>query len=97
LGWNGSAFSIVEDRRWDGFDFWFFFQNLIKNNIFQIFKRNLVKKGLKPSLNQQKMARDIAFRPPAGRECGFFTWPDVKSRNEQNCKLLFEGFNLNHI
>jgi hypothetical protein len=31
---------------------------------FQKFKKNLVRKGL----NQQKMARDIDFRAPGGRE-----------------------------
>jgi hypothetical protein len=35
-----------------------------QNNFFQKFKKNLVTK----SLNQQKMARDIDFRAPGGRE-----------------------------
>jgi hypothetical protein len=37
---------------------------LIKTIFFQKIKKNLVKKGL----NQQKMARDIDFRAPGGRE-----------------------------
>jgi hypothetical protein len=35
-----------------------------QHNIFEKFKNNLVKKGLK----QQKMAREIDFRAPAGPE-----------------------------
>jgi hypothetical protein len=35
-----------------------------QKNIFQKFKKNLVKKDL----NQQKMARDVDFQAPAGRE-----------------------------
>jgi hypothetical protein len=59
-----------------------------QNNIFQKFKKNLVKK----SLNQQKMARDIDFRPPDGRESlcvdyrqknRIFHKATVKSRNDQ--------------
>jgi hypothetical protein len=35
-----------------------------QNNFFQKFKKNLVEKGL----NQQKMARDIDFQAPGGRD-----------------------------
>jgi hypothetical protein len=45
-----------------------------QNNIFQKFKRNLVKKGLNP----QEMVEDIDFRAPAGHESLWTTDKKVK-------------------
>jgi hypothetical protein len=65
------------------------FVNLPKfdqNNLFQKFKKDLVKK----SLNQQKMTKDIHFRGLAGRESLWttdkklnFHMATVKSRKDQ--------------
>jgi hypothetical protein len=53
------------------------------------------------SLNQQKMAKDVDFRAPAGRESLWttdkksnFHMATVKSRNHQFRIFRFEGFNL---
>jgi hypothetical protein len=46
------------------FNFSLFYHKLIKTMFFKNSKKNLVGK----SLNQQKIARDIDFRAPGGRE-----------------------------
>jgi hypothetical protein len=55
-------------KKWQGFftklQFFVVTSKFDQNNFFQKFKKNLVSKGL----NQQKIARDIDFQAPGGRE-----------------------------
>jgi hypothetical protein len=78
------------------FNFSLSHQNLIKTIFSNIF---LVRKGL----NQQKMARDIDFRAPDGRE-SLRTAGEKTGFSGVHCEVpeqpiwifLFEGFNLGH-
>jgi hypothetical protein len=75
-------------EKWQGFwaelKLFVVLPKLDQNIFFQKFKKDLVEKSLK----QQKMARDIDFRAPSGREylcprVHVFHVSTVKSRNNQ--------------